>query len=239
LTILCIDGLDPDKWIDLGLEMPYESRLSIPHELYQNEVPFTPHVWPSIFSGKKVRHPDVGEELNQWRLKIRHWLNRRGIKWFRQGTKIKSSQSEETLEPTWRHWDKLEVDTVFDHYPHLKFDIPGVSPGFMFGSEEHNKENHQIYKTLAIQTLNSPLPLIALYTHLMDWQAHHFRPIDFLYKETKLLAETIQVKREVIIISDHGCLDGMHTDHAYFGSTQPISAENVVQVREDIENILK
>ena len=42
----------------------------------------------------------------------------------------------------------------------------------------------------------------------------------------------------VMLLSDHGCL-GTHTDHAYLGCTQPVYADSVIDVREDIEQILQ
>jgi hypothetical protein len=59
LVILCVDGLDYDYAKKLELSLPYESKLKIPKELYHKGQPYTMHIWPSIFKGKIVIHPEV------------------------------------------------------------------------------------------------------------------------------------------------------------------------------------
>ena len=42
-----------------------------------------------------------------------------------------------------------------------------------------------------------------------------------------------------MIVSDHGIVDGEHTDHAYLGCTEPVKASSILEVRHDIELILR
>jgi len=47
----------------------------------------------------------------------------------------------------------------------------------------------------------------------------------------------LKKNEDVIVLSDHGCIDGKHTELAYFGSDHPILAESVHELRHEFERI--
>jgi hypothetical protein len=76
------------------------------------------------------------------------------------------------------------------------------------------------------------------YCHLPDILGHLEKPLEHLYLDIHHHAHRLSKYLPVMLVSDHGCIDGKHIDHAYLGCTEPMEAENVLEVRNDIFNIL-
>ena len=55
LLVLGVDGLCSDRVQEIGYpKMPYEWKLTIPRELYFEDVPHTLKIWPSMFHGQAI-----------------------------------------------------------------------------------------------------------------------------------------------------------------------------------------
>ena len=246
LLILCVDGLDPDYAAFLGFSMKYQTKLEIPKKLYHNGSPHTLHIWPSMFSGKIVRNKRLEElKSEMWspRRRVRKWLMDHGIKWSRENINIekykqKEKESPEAYRPKWQVYQP-ETETLFDVHNSYTWNIPGVSPSFiMGGNNEHYKQRYQTWKILVRALPLYHMDIAAVYTAYLDWLGHWKSPLKLQYYEVFDLANTLGKRLPVMLVSDHGCLEGQHTHHAYLGCTEPIKAKNVVDVRENIENIL-
>ena len=243
LIVLCVDGIDPDYAASLGFSMKYESELEIPVELFHDGEPHTLHIWPSIFTGKITRNSKL-EELKKetWgpRLKIRRWLLDHEIRWRRENVSVikYSKSSPEKYQPKWQVYQS-ETATLFDQYDSYIWNIPGVSPSFiMGGSLEHYKQNFITWKILARALPQHRMDIAAVYTAYLDWLGHWMSPLKLSYFEVFDLANTLGKNIPVMLVSDHGCINGQHTHKAYLGSNCPVKARNITEVREDIENIL-
>lgn len=226
--------------------MKYEAKLEIPKKLYHNGVPHTLHIWPSMFSGKIVRNKKLDEiktELWRPRRRVRNWLVDHGIKWSRNGLKIQTYQPKEigsplAYQPKWQVYQP-EIETLFKRHNSYIWNIPGVSPSFIMGGTEHHyKQRYQTWKILARALPSYNMDIGAIYTAYIDWLGHWMSPLKLQYYEVFDLARTLGKRLPVMLVSDHGCLDGNHTQHAYLGCTEPIEAKNVVDVRDDIVQIL-
>lgn len=238
LVVLCVDGLDPDYANKLGFpKMPYESRLEIPKELYINGFPHTQLVWPSMLSGRKII-----KELANWhdvflpeiRLPIRRFLHGHGIKWKRGKE-----------EKTWRVSPmNINIETVADRYNSVMWNIPTICPEFIYqfpGPDEmlrYGRHEFEIWKIVSYGMCLYPYDLSLAYCHLPDILGHLEKPLEDIYLDIHHQAMRLSKHRSVMLVSDHGCLNGEHTHHAYLGCTEPIEAENVMEVRADIERIL-
>jgi hypothetical protein len=83
-----------------------------------------------------------------------------------------------------------------------------------------------------------PYDLSVAYCHLPDIIGHLEKPLEDTYLDVHHHAKMLSKNRPVMLVSDHGCLNGEHTHHAYLGCTEPVEAENVLKVRADIGRIL-
>lgn len=259
LIILCIDGLSLDLVKRFETNMPYETELEIPGDCYIGDQPFTPDVWPTIFSGRVITHPnkyDRGDQdknnifgfLRKLRLKIRYLLIDHGIRWHRNGMKIGRTKldvigSVEDHKASYQHFPRCVDKTVLDDYDSFTFNIPGVSDTFFFGGIEADHELHETFKILGLELWRYNFDLAAIYTHLIDLRAHYTRKenphnLKLLYHEIKEIADyNIKKGLDVLVISDHSCLE-RHGDKAYFGSNwtpehKPVSVLDVHRVIKD------
>ena len=57
------------------------------------------------------------------------------------------------------------------------------------------------------------------------------------FRTEKRKERDLKKKEDVILLSDHGCVDGVHTEQAYFGSDYPILAESIHELRHEFERI--
>ena len=176
LLVLCVDGLDPDLASEHGFKMPYERRLSIPRELYgkwqHDPTPWTPHIWGSMFAGRIEVYPDhrPSAHINPVRRRVRNFLLRRGIRWHRNGLKIRK---EGFGEATFIRLKPIITENVLDHYNSLDYHIPAISHDYFYGADaEYDDAEYKLFTVLATAMQNYPLDLVALYTGKLDHVAH-------------------------------------------------------------------
>lgn len=241
LIVLCVDGLDPDYARELGFpKMPYESKLKIPKELYQDGIPHTQLVWPSMFSGRIVitdlkssQRPNI--LLSGIRLPIRRLLHKYGIRWKRGKVK----------EKTWGiNPSNVNIKTIADEYNSIMWNFPTICPEFVceYPTPElmlrYGWHEYKIWKIVTDGMCLYPYNLSIAYCHLPDILGHLETPLEHIYLDIHHHTIRLSKHRPVMLVSDHGCIDGEHTHHAYLGCTELIKAKNVLEVREDIESIL-
>ena len=238
--MLCVDGLDPDLAEKYGFSMPYEKRLEIPRELYRFGEPYTMHIWPSIFKGQIVRHPDFIDDSESIRGKIRRWLVDHGIRWRRDGLNF-TAWGNEAMTPVFRVVHPCLDNSLLDDYSSFDFDIPGVSEGFILGaSKEFRVSRFRTFMILASAVKFSQVQISALYTHLIDYLAHLHVDVKWYYWKVFEIAKLMSKICDVMLISDHGCdpVEGAHTEIAYLGSNNALNARSVLDVRTDVNEIL-
>lgn len=222
-------------------KMPYENTLDVPKDLYFHGKPYTPHVWPSIFTGDICIHPDIKKiEISPHRRSIRMVLHKIGIRWRREGFNIRAASTDPTIrEPSWLMWQPSVKRTVLDNFNTFKWNIPAVCPAWiMGGSWEYIYQQYEAFKVLAEALPRYTYDVGAIYTDIIDKYAHHLKPLNTLYAEISDLAFRASKLTDVMVVSDHGCIDGDHTEYAYLGCTKPIKATSVIEVKKDIEKIL-
>ena len=127
--------------------------------------------------------------------------------------------------------------TILDEYYSYDYDVPGVSQTFIFaGSNKLHKARHRHFTTLGLMLYKSNYELVALYTSLIDHLAHIYLDENIiklkpLYVDIFNYSQNLIKKGlDVMIISDHGCVNGNHTHEAYAGSNHPIEAKNVCEL---------
>lgn len=240
LIVLCVDGLDPDYARELGFpKMPYESKLKIPKELYFNEFPHTLLVWPSMLSGRivitKIPRPIWFSGI---RIPIRRVLHKYGIK-FKREKPLLEKKIRGKANPV-----NMNIETVANNYNSIMWNIPTINAdeGGIFHTPEdllrNQRRKYKLWKIISDGMCLYPYDLSLAYCHLVDTLAHLEKPLEEIYLDVYHHAMRLSKHRSVMLVSDHGCLDGEHTHHAYLGCTEPIEAENVMEVRADIERIL-
>jgi len=243
LYILCIDGMDFDEVNRLGLGLDHNNKLTVPEELHLHGRPWTPNVWPSIFTGEIVIHPDT-HKMKLWgpRDWMRTQLVKRGITWRRKGFKIyrKHERTGLDMEPRNTAWKKCVDKTVLDNYNSFIFDVPSITDTFAFRGPISNREywNWFIHFVYLFKNTNI-YNVIVLYSHLLDGYAHRMIDYTKLYEKVfQLATDLLDVGHKVMIVSDHGTVDGEHTLFSYLGCSEPINATSVLEVRQDIERIM-
>ena len=239
LSVLCVDGLDPDYAKEIGYpRMPYESKMDIPKTLYHNNVPHTQLVWPSMLSGKCVTNAITNLQpkfLKGIRLPIRKFLHSHGIKWLRD----KKNAKRWGINPS-----NVGLQTVADDYNSVMWNVPTICPEFVckFPSPElmleYGRHEYRVWKIISFGMCFYNYELNFSYCHLPDILGHLEKPLKNIYLDIHYHARTLSKYGDVMLVSDHGCIDGEHTEHAYLGCTKPVRSENVLDVRDDIVNIL-
>ena len=237
LIVLCVDGLDPDYARRIGFpKMPYESKLNIPKELYINGIPHTQLVWPSMLSGR-IANTELSKPPNIWlrevRLPIRRLLHKCGIK-------RKRKKKTWGINPL-----NVNIETVADKYNSIMWNIPTICPEFVFEYPtpemmlRYGRREYEIWKMITDGMCLYPYDLSVAYCHLPDILGHLEKPLEGIYLDIHHHAMRLSKHRPVMLVSDHGTLAGEHTHHAYLGCTEHIEAKSVLEVRADIEGILK
>jgi hypothetical protein len=218
MILLCVDGIDPDLVQEFGWENLFKNNysLKIPQECYvpDPELGSTPHttrVWPTIFSGKII---DYGLIKREGARKMVHDLMVRArITW--------------KAKPSFRLFpSNLDLETLFDNYDSFTWNLPSKRELWMW--------------ILMTQGASITIyPLQAFYLRYVDYVGHN-RPKDLrdAYNHVFLHAADLKKKGDVILLSDHGCKEGLHTERAYLGSDHEFNAEWVHELRADFERIL-
>lgn len=241
LLILCVDGFDPDYAMENGFDkLRYSSRLSIPRECYvdtpEGPTPHTVRVWPSIFSGRVI---DYGRVVRTGLRKLGHdFLVKVGATW-KGAPRYRLAPNNESLE------------TVFTDEDAFLWNIPTISPEWIttFPSfDQFMAYCRREFKQFAVigdgLIVSRAWDVAAIYTRVLDAYGHN-QPdrIDFFYEYFSWMAWRAGEKMRaheghLMLISDHGCLEGVHTDHAYIGATFPFEAESILDIRRVIEGVL-
>ena len=236
LLILCVDGFDPDYAEENGYaRFPYQRKLSIPKECYvmteEGEAPHTTKVWPTIFSGKPIGN--MQKVRGPLRQRVHDFLVKKKVTWD-------FAEKQYKVNPYNR-----ELDLVFNHYNSFIWNIPTISPAWIAYFPSYNayidfvQKEYIQWQILSRGAIHYPFELIATYTRILDsWGHNKPEKLDTLYLDIVTYAEEISKHIPTILVSDHGCLNGIHTHKAYIGSTEPVKANSVTEVRNDIETII-
>lgn len=245
LLILCVDGLDPDFASENGFSMEYESKLSVPLELYkpQSDEPWTPFVWASIFAGRIEIDLSLYKTVMPLRLKIRRFLISHGIRWSRKGFKIYSAD-----KPVHKliYMPRTAENLVVDGRKSFLYHVPCVSYDYFYGNYPGYAESEwEQFNVFASFSRYLEKDIVALYTRIIDHKGHRYfdkkgdtaQVLREYYKQVFELVAILGKGGTVMVVSDHGTI-GVHTKHAYLGCTEPIFATSILEVREDMERIL-
>ncbi|MHA2052702.1 MAG: hypothetical protein ACW99F_03795 [Candidatus Hodarchaeales archaeon] len=240
MMLLCVDGIDPDlvheyKWGNL---FKYNYKLEIPKECFvpDSELGSTPHttrVWPTIFSGQLI---DYGSIRRKGIRSIAHdLLVKAGITW-------KRSKPKYTVNPY-----NEDIDTIFDQFDSFAWNIPTITPEWIAtfpnypAVTEYCRREFQMWLMMTVGSLTDIWELEAYYTRYLDFVGHkEYKKLRSAYQTIFSHISTLKRKRDdVIVLSDHGCKNGLHTNYAYLGSDEPFEAESVHELRKDFEKILE
>ena len=246
LLILCVDGFDPDfAMINDYDRFSHSAKLTIPRECYSETVdgaqPATGKVWPSIFSGRIY---DQSVTVRKGVRKFVHdLLMKAGITW--------SGKKRYWVNP----WNK-DIETFLTGRNAFGWNLPTISPEWLarFPDLDHIvdfcEREYAMFRFLGRGLVSEfgGFELGVIYTRTLDAWGHftHLKgEIDMkrLYQDISAEAwrlSQIQLARggHLMMISDHGCLNGAHTDHAYIGATFPFEAESILDVRAVVERAL-
>lgn len=241
LTILCVDGLDPDFASENGFSMPYERRLTIPRALYHplSSQPWTLHVWGSIFCGRIEKYPLIaGDGVKTGKLK------RVLKKKFGNSDNVIAMRFLKMISPDYKFMRLRPVikESVFTNYKSFKYHIPAISYDFFYsGDDDYDECEILTFEILARNPIKMYFDIYALYCRKIDHLGHRLigdkgkGALKHGYFRVFQIANSINVG-DVILISDHGTMK-YHTDNSYFGCNRPIFANDVLEVRKDIERI--
>ena len=178
LLILCVDGFDPDYAQENGFTMPYERKLTIPKELHYSGSPHTLFVWPSILTGEPQTHRGfIDRQRKNQRTGLRKIINgylaNHGIRWTREGLKIRKRQERSIFDTSFVAYDPEIEKTLLDNYHSYKFNIPGVSYGFLLGGNvPYSRQQYQTFRLLANIMNFTDYEIAAIYTALIDHLSH-------------------------------------------------------------------
>jgi hypothetical protein len=238
MILLCVDGIDPDLIKEWGWDnlFDYNYKLEIPIECFvpSAELGLTPHttrVWATIFSGQKI---DYGLTKRTGLRKIIHdQLVRSKITWKRGKPKY-------TVQPV-----NEKLDTILDHYDSFAWNIPTINPEWIstfpgydsfvkYCRRELMMWSFMVYGTRATYDLE------AYYMRYIDYVGHN-EPDNLRRAYDAVLPIVVDIKKktDVILMSDHGCKDGLHTDFAYLGSDHKFKAGSVHEIKKDLERLLR
>jgi hypothetical protein len=231
-----VDGIDPDYVEENGYsKFRHNLKLNIPDSCYiqtdHGREPHTTRVWPTIFSGNVINYGL--KRRGKTRQVIHDFLVKNKLTW--------AGSKGYDIAPV-----NINLDTVFDHYHSFKWNIPTICPEWISSYPDieawrkYMVREYQMWIMMSLGCIYSSYDLIGLYTRRLDYVGHQEpKKMKDLYLDIFEHAHMLNKKGKVILLSDHGCIDKYHTDHAYMGSDLPISAESVNEVRTDIENLMK
>lgn len=238
LILLCVDGVDPELVQEFGWDnlFKFNYSLKIPRECYVKcsdigITPYTLRVWPTIFSGQIIDY-DYGIIRRKGIRKIIHdLLVQLGITW--------KGKPKYGLGPY-----NSDLETIFDEYESFTWNLPTMNPEWLINFpdiETLMKFSKRELRTWIQMTLGASYfdtPIQAYYLRYVDCIGHfHPDELRMAYNTIFLHASDLKKKLDVILLSDHGCKDGIHTEQAYLGSDYPINAEWINELRDDFKRI--
>ena len=239
MMLLCVDGIDPDKINEFGWNkvFKYNYKLEIPRECFipDPELGSTPHttrVWPSIFSGQII---DYGLIRRKGARKVIHdFLVRSRITW--------SGKKNYKIKPY-----NENLDTVLDHYHSFAWNIPTISPEWILSFPSYEsfvkycKREFMMWGLICFGSRFGSFDLEAYYMRYLDYVGHN-EPDNLkrVYDQILMMVKLWKEKREdIILLSDHGTVDGVHTNYAYLGSDRKFKAGSINEIRGDLERLLR
>lgn len=239
MKLLCIDGLDPDLMREYGWNslFRYNYKLEIPRECFvpDPELGSTPHttrVWPTIFSGEIIDYGAIRRE--GFRKVLHDLLVKNRVTWNRSKPKYRVRPVNEDL------------DTILDHCKSFHWNIPTISPEWIstFPSYEafvrYCKRELRQWISIVFGSRVMTYQMEAYYTRYVDFVGHNdYKNLEDAYHLVLMNVETWKKHSEVIVLSDHGCVDGLHTNYAYLGSDRKFMALSVEEIRDDLERLLR
>lgn len=252
LLILCVDGLDHDRASEHGFDvLPYSSKLSIPKDCFietgQGLEPATGRVWPTIFTGRVIDYQLI--ERRGARMKIHNWLVRNGARQIREKLKKRGILRRKKTY-TVGGWNE-KIETVFSERDSFIWNIPTLVPEWIVtfpdfeDLERFTRREYEMFEVMANGFHRGAFEVVAIYTRVLDVMSHIGRPQeenDFYDRISRLTSDLVHDQQrageEVMVISDHGIIDGFHTDSAYMGATFPFEAESILDVRRVIEEVI-
>lgn len=236
LVLLCVDGIDPDIVQEFGWGnlFKFNYSLKIPRECYLKTpdvglTPYTLRVWPTIFSGQIIDY-DLIKRTGIRKL-FHALLVKIGITW--------KGKAKYGLGPS-----NLELETIFDEYQSFTWNLPTMNPEWLINFPDletyvkFSKRELGMWLRMTLGALYFDIPIQAYYLRYVDCIGHH-HPDELrkAYNTIFLHASDLKKKADVILLSDHGCNDGIHTELAYLGSDYPFNAEWVHEIRADFKRI--
>jgi hypothetical protein len=169
-----------------------------------------------------------------FRKKAHDALVRSGITWKRGKPKYRIAPVNENL------------DTIFNHYNSFHWNIPTISPEWIAtfpGYDAFVKYCKREKRMWAFMTKGSSkgfFEVEAYYLRWVDFIGHNdWKSLRKVYNEIFDFIWNLKSKRDdIIVLSDHGCKNGLHTNHAYLGSDVLINAVSVHELRSQFESLL-
>jgi len=246
--ILLIDGLDYDYLHEeLYPLMPYENRLEIPKALYHEGVPHTQKVYPSILRGEIIdKTPSTPVPVKPTRNPIKNLG-----KWIlgKLGYYSVTKDWRKNIQ-NWKLAPELNPKVFYWNIPTLCPEAIPVFPTLDI-YRSHVEREYETWKALSWGLAEwTGYPVAFTYTRRLDEIGHRhdiekahgrdplIKAYEALYDYLRLLKRhTLEHEKVLLIIADHGTVNGHHTDHGYLGSDVPIEAETSLEVLDDIERI--
>jgi len=237
LLLLSVDGLDYELIKDMNISFfKYNKKLDIPKECYimsaGRMTPHTTRVWASIFTGNIIDYGSI--RRTGLRLLLHNILVNNSITWNR-------TKKKWLINP----YNK-DLDTIFYYYHSFNWNCPTISPEWlsMFPTyqyfEEYCKRELLMWSMMSEGATSQLFDVCSFYTRYVDYIGHN-RPdeLEDAYRYIFNHAKDIDNSVDVILLSDHGNLEKIHTDYAYIGSNHHINANSIDELRKDFERILR
>jgi len=136
------------------------------------------------------------------------------------------------------------LKTIFDEYHSFTWNLPTIDPEWIATFPRYEafvkycKRELLMWLRMTMGALYHPIPLQAFYLRYVDFIGHNQSgDLRSAYNTVFLQASDLKKKADVILLSDHGCIDGVHTERAYLGSDWKFNAEWVHELRDDFTRI--
>lgn len=179
-------------------------------------------------------------------MKIHNWLVRNGARQIREKLKKRGILRRKTTY-TLGGWNE-KLETVFTERDSFIWNIPTLVPEWIVtfpdfeDLERFTRREYEMFEVMANGLYDGAFDVAAIYTRVLDVMSHigkHREETRFYDRISQLTSDLVheRVGGELMVISDHGIVDGFHTDSAYMGATFPFEAESILDVRRVIEEV--